>query len=67
VFWGDGHPDNVSEALPSNERQTNNRAEYTAVMKAIEQGVTKEIPRMIIRTDSKLLTQSLNEWFVIFY
>jgi ribonuclease HI len=67
VFWGDGHPDNVSEALQLNERQTNNRAEYTAVMKAIEQGLAKGIPRMIIRTDSKLLTQSLNEWFVIFY
>lgn len=67
MFWDAGRLDNISEILPSNERHTNIRAEYTAALKAIEQGLANGISRMIIRTDSKLLVSSSNVWFVIFF
>lgn len=36
VFWGDNHPDNLSEPLDRGP-PTNNRAELTAVIRALEQ------------------------------
>uniref|UniRef100_A0A915DL85 Ribonuclease H n=1 Tax=Ditylenchus dipsaci TaxID=166011 RepID=A0A915DL85_9BILA len=37
VFWGDGHPDNTS--APVEGEATNNRAEYTAVIIALQQAI----------------------------
>jgi ribonuclease HI len=65
VFWGYGkNSDNLCERLPSNERQKDHRALYTAVLKAVNQGIIKGFPKMIIRTDSKCATKSLTIWLV---
>ncbi|KAK0425380.1 hypothetical protein QR680_009169 [Steinernema hermaphroditum] len=60
VYWGDDHPDNVSEPLVG--PATNNRAELQAVVKALEQGRDKGLDRLIVRTDSNLLIQSMEKW-----
>uniref|UniRef100_A0A8C9ESQ9 ribonuclease H n=1 Tax=Pavo cristatus TaxID=9049 RepID=A0A8C9ESQ9_PAVCR len=51
VYWGPGHPLNISERLPG--RQTNQRAEIHAACKAIEQAKSQNIKKLIIYTDSK--------------
>ncbi|KAL3116159.1 hypothetical protein niasHT_002163 [Heterodera trifolii] len=60
VFWSDGHPDNVS--APVNGPPTNNRAEYLAVISALEKATARNIRRLVIRTDSALLIQSMTKW-----
>ncbi|VDN54142.1 unnamed protein product [Dracunculus medinensis] len=61
VFWGDDHPDNIAEPLKDGP-PTNNRAELMAVIVAVKQAVNKGLSCIIIRTDSNLLIQSMNNW-----
>ncbi|VDM39147.1 unnamed protein product [Toxocara canis] len=61
VFWGDDHPDNVSEPLASGP-PTNNRAELSAVITALKTAHEKKLSRIIICTDSNLLIKSMNWW-----
>ncbi|KHN74433.1 Ribonuclease H1 [Toxocara canis] len=61
VFWGDDHPDNVSEPLASGP-PTNNRAELSAVITALKTAHEKKLSRIIICTDSNLLIKSMNSW-----
>uniref|UniRef100_A0A915AH34 Ribonuclease H n=1 Tax=Parascaris univalens TaxID=6257 RepID=A0A915AH34_PARUN len=61
VFWGDDHPDNVSEPLMSGP-PTNNRAELSAVITALRTACRKNFSRLIICTDSNLLIKSMNSW-----
>uniref|UniRef100_A0A914I5Q3 Ribonuclease H1 n=1 Tax=Globodera rostochiensis TaxID=31243 RepID=A0A914I5Q3_GLORO len=60
VFWSDDHPDNVS--APVVGEPTNNRAEYLAVIAAVEKAKARNIRRLVIRTDSELLIQSMTKW-----
>ncbi|VDM91650.1 unnamed protein product [Litomosoides sigmodontis] len=61
VYWGEQHVDNISEPL-SNGSPTNNRAELTAVIRAVQTAIQRGYLRLIVRTDSKLLIQTMNSW-----
>ncbi|KAI1325593.1 ribonuclease H [Xylariaceae sp. FL0255] len=60
VYWGEGDERNVSERLEG-DIQTNNRAELTAILRAIE-GVEKS-QAIRIYTDSKLSIDSITIWY----
>lgn len=60
VYWGPDSEDNVSERLSG--RQTNNRAEIHAVIKAVEQAIKKNIENLIIHTDSMFLINCVTKW-----
>ncbi|NWT44281.1 RNH1 Ribonuclease, partial [Chroicocephalus maculipennis] len=60
VYWGPGHPLNISERLPG--RQTNQRAEIHAACKAIEQAKSQNIKKLIIYTDSKFTINGITSW-----
>uniref|UniRef100_A0A914C4B0 Ribonuclease H1 n=1 Tax=Acrobeloides nanus TaxID=290746 RepID=A0A914C4B0_9BILA len=60
VFWGDNHEDNVSK--PITGKATNNRAEYSAVICALKQALSRGHTELIICTDSKLLINSVTKW-----
>ncbi|KAI6242845.1 Ribonuclease H [Aphelenchoides fujianensis] len=53
VFWGDGHEDNHSAPLISGP-QTNNRAEYTAIIHALETAKKRDLKAIRVCTDSNL-------------
>ncbi|KAL2015012.1 hypothetical protein VTK56DRAFT_6528 [Thermocarpiscus australiensis] len=61
VYFGDSDPRNVSERLQG-EVQTNQRAELTAILRALE-GVD-DTQALEIRTDSKYSIQCVTEWYV---
>nr|CAG8581856.1 5046_t:CDS:2 [Entrophospora candida]CAG8589968.1 12476_t:CDS:2 [Entrophospora candida] len=50
VYWGDNDPRNLSERLPG-YKQTNNRAEITAIIRALQTCTDLDSP-LEIRTDS---------------
>ncbi|KAF7726706.1 Ribonuclease H1 [Apophysomyces ossiformis] len=59
VYWADDHPNNVSERLVG--KQTNQRAEASAVIRALEQ--TLHDPRQLeIRTDSQYVIKAIYDW-----
>ncbi|KAK0394890.1 hypothetical protein QR680_000992 [Steinernema hermaphroditum] len=62
VYWDDNYfgLDDVSERLHG--RATNQRAELMAVHNAIQQAIDYGYPRMIIRTDSTYVVNSLVFW-----
>lgn len=60
MFWGDDHEDNVS--MPLTGPPTNNRAEYTAVICALETAAKRGHKSLVVRTDSKLLISSMTSW-----
>ncbi|XP_060601646.1 ribonuclease H1-like isoform X1 [Ruditapes philippinarum] len=60
VYWGPNHPLNISERLPG--RQTNNRAEIHAVVKAVQQARLQGFPRLTVKTDSMFLINSMTKW-----
>ncbi|NXI66135.1 RNH1 Ribonuclease, partial [Anseranas semipalmata] len=60
VYWGPGHPLNISERLPG--RQTNQRAEIHAACKAIEQAKSQNIKKLLIYTDSKFTINGITSW-----
>ncbi|CAG8520416.1 4181_t:CDS:2 [Cetraspora pellucida] len=60
VFWGNNHPRNLSERLPG-YKQTNNRAEITAVIRALETCPDSELP-LEIMTDSKYTINAYESW-----
>ncbi|GMR35811.1 hypothetical protein PMAYCL1PPCAC_06006, partial [Pristionchus mayeri] len=62
VWWGDGHENNDCGAVDG--EQTNNRAELMAVIKAISRARNRGLPKLIIRTDSQLLINSMDKWIV---
>lgn len=59
VYFGEGDPRNVSERLQGT-RQTNQRAELMAAIRALEKSNPERIVE--IRTDSKYLVRGLTEW-----
>uniref|UniRef100_A0A914XJM7 ribonuclease H n=1 Tax=Plectus sambesii TaxID=2011161 RepID=A0A914XJM7_9BILA len=60
VYWGPDSPLNVSEPLTG--VQTNNRAELQAVATALRQAVSLKYERVILRSDSQFLINSLSKW-----
>ncbi|OZC11927.1 ribonuclease HI [Onchocerca flexuosa] len=61
IYWGEQHVDNISEPL-LNGPPTNNRAELTAVIRAIQTAIQRKYQQLIVRTDSNLLIQTMNLW-----
>lgn len=61
VFWGDGDDRNVSEPLEG-ERQTNQRAELMAIIKALEQSQNMK-ESLEIRTDSQYSIKAVTIWY----
>ncbi|KAI1727787.1 RNase H domain-containing protein [Ditylenchus destructor] len=62
IFWGDGHKNNL--AAPLEGPATNNRAEYTAVIVALNQAIKDGHSHITIKTDSNLLIKSMTQWLV---
>lgn len=60
VYWGPEHPMNIGERLPG--RQTNNRAEIHAAVRAIEQAKQLGMSSVNLHTDSKFLINGITEW-----
>jgi len=61
VFFGVGDSRNVSEPLQG-ERQTNQRAELTAILRALE--IAPERQEVHIYTDSKYSISCVTEWYI---
>ncbi|XP_064483380.1 ribonuclease H1-like isoform X2 [Ornithodoros turicata] len=60
VYWGHNHPMNVSERISG--RQTNNRAEIQAAVKAMQQAKSMGGCNLTIYTDSQFMIQSVTSW-----
>lgn len=60
VYWGDNDSRNVSERL-SGDRQTNQRAETMAIIRAVEQDIDSQ-ETLEIRTDSQYAINALTDW-----
>lgn len=60
VYWGDNDPRNASVRLLS-KKQTNQRAEASAVIHALEQSLDGTEP-LEIRTDSKYVIDAVESW-----
>lgn len=60
VYWGPDHPNNLSEKLEG--RQTNNRAEIYAAVRAVEQAKSLGVKKLIIKTDSSFLVNCQTSW-----
>ncbi|ELK13954.1 ribonuclease H1 isoform X1 [Pteropus alecto] len=60
VYWGPGHPLNISVRLPG--RQTNQRAEIHAACKAIEQARAQRISKLALYTDSMFTINGITNW-----
>lgn len=60
VYWGPNHPMNVSERLAG--RQTNNRAEIHAAVRALQQVRSVGGRNVTIYTDSSFLINSVTKW-----
>jgi ribonuclease HI len=60
VFWGDNDPRNESAPL-AGDRQTNQRAEATAILRVLEK--TQDMDETLeIRTDSQYCIKAMTEW-----
>lgn len=60
VYWGLNHPMNISERIPG--RQTNNRAEIHAAVRALQQVRSVGGRNVTIYTDSSFLINSVTKW-----
>uniref|UniRef100_T1J8V2 Ribonuclease H1 n=1 Tax=Strigamia maritima TaxID=126957 RepID=T1J8V2_STRMM len=60
VYWGPNHRLNVSEPLGG--RQTNNRAEIHAAIRAIKQAKSEGLKEINLHTDSQFLIKSITGW-----
>jgi ribonuclease HI len=60
VFWGDNNPLNISEKLIG--KQTNQRAELNAAIKAIEQAISLSYKSITLYTDSLYTIKCIKEW-----
>lgn len=63
VYWGEYHPLNTSEYLVG-DKQTNNRAELTAAIIALEQAKQIQINTLNISTDSKYVQEGITKWIL---
>lgn len=65
VYWGKDSAYNIAEPLAG--RQTNNRAEIHAAVRALEQAKERGLTKLTIRTDSNFLKNSYHNWVHILY
>lgn len=61
VFWGDGHPWNVSGPVTGG-RITNNSGEIQAATCALQQAHENGIRKVQINTDSRFLINAVTKW-----
>ncbi|KIY73429.1 hypothetical protein CYLTODRAFT_428516 [Cylindrobasidium torrendii FP15055 ss-10] len=59
VFWGNGDHRNLAERCPG--RQTNNRAELTAIIRILEQSEDEEY-NILVKTDSQYSINCITKW-----
>ena len=62
IFWGDNHPNNISEDIPDTDPQTNQTAELTAAVRAVQQVSELGIERVCIQTDSAYVHKGITCW-----
>ena len=62
LFWGDGNPWNCSIPLTADSTSTNNKAELTAAIKAIQQAGENNLKELVINSDSKYVVNGATEW-----
>ena len=62
VYWGEDDLKNISEKIDLKHKQMNGVAELLAVTKSIEQAIEFKIDNLIIKSDSKYVTDAANEW-----
>jgi ribonuclease HI len=64
VYFGPGDSCNLSEPLPSNERQTNQRAELLAAIRALEVvlAYSLETRPICLYSDSQYVVKGVQEW-----
>ncbi|XP_018320420.1 ribonuclease H1 isoform X2 [Agrilus planipennis] len=60
VWFGSGHSWNISE--PVKGRPTNNTAEIQACIRAIEKAHSNGIKKLLIKTDSQFVINSMTKW-----
>ncbi|XP_022088475.1 ribonuclease H1-like isoform X2 [Acanthaster planci] len=60
VYWGDNNPYNTSERLQG--RQTNQRAEITAAIRALQTAKARNIKELTLYTDSKYTINAMGDW-----
>lgn len=60
VYWGPQHPKNISERLDG--RQTNQKAEIMAAVRAIESAQQMDIGKLTIYTDSMYTINCMTQW-----
>jgi len=63
VWWGEGHPLNVSQRV-AGEKQTNNTAEIQAASLAISQAIGAGVEKLRVHTDSQFLINCVTKWMV---
>ena len=62
LFLGDGHPLNSSITLTTDHTHTNNTAELTAAITAIQQASENNMKELLIKSDSKYVVNGVTEW-----
>ena len=62
LFWGDGHPMNSSITLTADHTHTNNTAELTSAITAIQQASENNMKELLIKSDSKYVVNGVTEW-----
>lgn len=62
VFYGDDDPRNVSIRLPATDKQTNQRAELSAIKHALKNAAAGNGENIHIHTDSKYSLQAFTNW-----
>ncbi|KAM4772561.1 ribonuclease H1-like isoform 1-T2 [Rhinophrynus dorsalis] len=60
VYWGPNHPLNVAERLEG--RQTNQRAEIQAAIRALEQAKKQNLTKLVLYTDSMFTINGITKW-----
>ena len=62
IYWGPNHPYNISERISKTENQSNQVAELTAAVRAVEQIREKGFKEMNIQTDSMYVCNGITSW-----
>ena len=62
IFWGDNNQNNISEDIPDTDAQTNQLAELTAAVRAVQQVIEQGLERVCIQTDSAYVHKGITCW-----
>lgn len=61
VYWAPSHPRNISENL-QDELPTNQKAELTAAIRAVQDAISMDLQAVELRTDSIYTIKAMTEW-----